>query len=231
MLFALHPAGCYYNTAIFNSTLREERQYICHLTKSTKPTLCVVTDVLHYFLTLKAGERDDAKAHHTTQWKGDVLHLSRCKPCVQLGLAHLPSHQHRADLCPPIQMQKLPPQQAPSFTHILCMPPLRGCRSDGEKQLQKIWPAGGAQGCDSSENRVGALIISASHHHLSLSSLLSPNTIGGRPLLLFLSYLPSSVHFFFLPNPMAFQCILPPLLTFTSLSGNSQQPLKMRFHR
>lgn len=97
----------------------------------------------------------------------------------------MPSHQHRADLCPPIQMQKLPPQQAASFTHILCMPPLRGCRSDGEKQLQKIWPAGGAQGCDSSENRVGVLIISTTHHHLSLSSLLSPNTIGGHPLLLF----------------------------------------------
>lgn len=160
-----------------------------------------------------------------------MLHSSRCKPCVQLGLAHLPSHRHGADLCPPIQMQKLPPQQAACFTHILCMPPLRGCRSDGEKQLQKIWPAGGAQGCDSSENRVGALIISTTHHHLSLSSLLSPNTTGGHPLLLFLSYRPGSIHFYFLPIRCRSKCILPPLLAFSSVSGNSQQPLKMRFHR
>lgn len=146
-----------------------------------------------------------------------------CSICLDASLASssdsliCPPASTELTFAPPFQMQKLPPWQAASFTHILCMPPLRGCRSDGEKQLQKIWPAGGAQGCDSSENRVGALIISTTHHHHSLSLLLSPNTIGGHPLLLFLSYLPSSIHFFLLPNPMTFQCILPAPARFQQL--------------
>lgn len=106
MLFALHPAECYYNTAIFNSTLREQRQYICHLTKHTKPTICAVIDVLYYCWCWRQ-EKDNATLYNTTQWK------EMCSICLDAGFFSL--------ICPPtgqswplapIQMQKLPPQQA-----------------------------------------------------------------------------------------------------------------------
>lgn len=56
--FALHPAECYYNTVHFYSTLGEERQYICHLTKKnpykTHPA-CSLSVMLCITVSAKGG--------------------------------------------------------------------------------------------------------------------------------------------------------------------------------
>lgn len=139
MLFALHPAECYYNTAIFHSTLREERQYICHLTKHTKPTLCAVIDVLYYCWRWRQ-EKDNATLYNTTPWKemcSICLDTSFFSPALTRSFALPPA---RANLCPPSRCRNYPlSRQASSrFTHIPYIPPLRGCRSDQRNSCKNM---------------------------------------------------------------------------------------------
>lgn len=136
MVFVLHAAECYYNTTIFNSTLREARQYICHLTKCTKSTLCVATDVLYYCWRWRQ-ERDNATVHKTTLWK-------MCSICLDatfcLALTHLPPPSARANLCPLSRCRNYPlsRQASSKFTHILYISPLRGSRSDQRNSCKNM---------------------------------------------------------------------------------------------
>lgn len=201
MLFALHPAECYYNNAIFNSTLREERQYICHLTKCTKPTLCVVIDVLYYCWCWRQ-EKDNATAHNTTLWK------EMCSICLDASFSSstdsliCPPNRARANLCPPSRCRNYPLSRQ-TGSHISSIFLHWGVAGQTRETAAKIWPAGGAQGCTSSENWVEPLIISTTHHHLSLClcySLLSPSEV--ILCLSFSSIFP--VHQFF---PIPWHCV------------------------
>lgn len=137
MLFALHPAECYYNTAIFNSTLREERQYICHLTNTPKPL---------YVLSLMLCITVDAEGSRRIMPRRIIQHHERrCAPFVWTQAFSSPSSHSfalppaRADLCPPIQMQELPPQHA-GKQQVHTYPwysSTEGLQVRVEKQLQK----------------------------------------------------------------------------------------------
>lgn len=105
----------------------------------------------------------------------------------------------RANLCPPIQMQTLPPQQAgKQQVHTY---PLH-CSTEGlqvrpQKQLRKYGWLAVPKAVH--PLRTETLIISKTHHHLSLSVLFSHITIRGH-----------SLSFFFFPNPAALSDALLP---------------------
>lgn len=80
---------CYYNTTISNSTLGESRQYICHLTKCTRPTL-YCQDILHYHWRW-GQKKDNATVHNTAEVDVPIcLEASSFFP--QLWLVYLSSH-------------------------------------------------------------------------------------------------------------------------------------------
>lgn len=118
-------------------------------------------------------------------------------------------------------MQKLPPQQAGKqqvHTYPLYSS-TEGLQVRPEKQLQKYGRLAVPKAVPPlrTEWRLSSL---AQLITISLSVLFSPLTIGGHSLSFFFFHLLSS-SFFFSPIPQhcPMHCILPPLLTFTGLSG------------
>lgn len=157
-----------------------------------------------------------------------ILHRERrCAPFVwiqaffpQLWLAHLPSHRPEltfaphpdAEITPSAGRQAAGSHISPIFLHW-------GVAGQTRETAAKIWPAGGAQGCTSSENWVETLIISTTHHHFSLCLILSSHHRGSFSVFLFLPSSQFIIFFSPIPQHCPMHCILPPLLTFTGLSG------------
>lgn len=135
MLFALHPAEFYYNTAIFNSTLREKRQYICHLTNIPNPL---------YVLSLMFCMTVDAEGWRTIMPHYIILHSERrCAPFVWMqafSLAHLPSHWPELTFGPHPDAEITPSagRQAAGSHISPYIPPLRGCRSDQRNSCKNM---------------------------------------------------------------------------------------------